>query len=102
MPASILQTYLRLHLLDLGGDDSRLHKLKAAASELAGGFAEAPATALPVFLATLRPDEGVGDAFANVGGAIERQLDHLPRCLPRRDCDNSIQGGGVASLGGSN
>jgi hypothetical protein len=73
MPASILQTYLRLHLLDLGGDDSRLHKLKAAASELAGGFAEAPATALPVFLATLRPDEGVGDAFANVGGAIERQ-----------------------------
>lgn len=71
MPASILQTYLRLNLLELGGEDSRLEKLKAAASELAEGFVEAPKDALPVFLATLRSDQEVGGDFTTIAAAIE-------------------------------
>lgn len=69
--ASILKTYLRLNLLELGGDDSRLEKLDAAASELAIGLSEAPEDALPVFLAVLRSDQEVGNAFIKVADAIE-------------------------------
>jgi hypothetical protein len=71
VPAAILQTYLRLNLLELGGDDSRLQKIEAAASELADDLAAAPGKALPIFLATLRSDQEVGDAFTDVAGAIE-------------------------------
>lgn len=71
MPATILKTYLRLNLLELGGEDSRLQKLEAAASEIASGLAEVPEDALPIFLATLRSDEEVGDAFTEVANAIE-------------------------------
>ncbi|MDO8687535.1 MAG: GTPase-associated system all-helical protein GASH [Dehalococcoidales bacterium] len=73
MPASVLQTYLRLNLLELGGDDFRLQKLGLAASKLADSFARAPSDALPVFLATLRSDQEVGDALTEVADAIESQ-----------------------------
>lgn len=73
VPASILKTYLRLNLLELGSEDSRLQKLEAAASKLADAFAKAPEDALPIFLATLRSDQEVGDAFSEVASAIESQ-----------------------------
>lgn len=68
---SILQTYLRHNLLDLEGDDGRLEKLNSAATEFADRLARAPADALPVFLAVLRPDGEVGASLNEVAGAIE-------------------------------
>lgn len=73
MPATILKTYLRLNLLELGGDDTRLQKLEAAASELADGFAAEPKKALPIFLATMLPDQGLEGQFSEVANAIESQ-----------------------------
>jgi len=67
---SILITYLRLNLLELDGDDTRLHKLGAAASELADDFARTPEDALPVFLACLKNDGDDSSAFDGVANAI--------------------------------
>jgi len=67
---SILITYLRLNLLELDGDDTRLHKLGAAASELADDFARTPEDALPVFLACLKNDDDDSSAFDGVANAI--------------------------------
>lgn len=71
MEASILKTYLRLNLLNLEGDDTRLEKLGTAASALSNGLASQPKNALPIFLGTLRPDDQVGEAFSEVSKAIE-------------------------------
>lgn len=74
MTTSVLQTFLRTSLLDLGADDSRLNKLLAAASKLADEFARTPVSAIPVFLAAIKfnADE-CGDAFDRVAAAIEQE-----------------------------
>lgn len=68
---SILQTYLRHNLLDLEGEDARLEKLNAAATEFADALARAPENALGIFLAAVRPDEELGASLNDVASAIE-------------------------------
>lgn len=71
MAASVLQTYLRLQLLELGGEDERLQKLTAASNTLAAAFAEAPKTALSVFIAVLSQKEAFD--FSAVAAAVENE-----------------------------
>src|SRR5476649_1355016 len=71
MAALVLQTYLRLQLLELGGEDERLKKLATASSNLARTFAESPKSALPIFIATLCGVESF--EFSAVATAIENE-----------------------------
>lgn len=74
MTTSVLQTFLRTSLLDLGADDSRLNKLKAASTELANEFARSPASAIPVLLAAVKfDDDECGGAFDRVAAVIEQE-----------------------------
>lgn len=70
MSQSILITYLRLNLLELGGEDSRLEKLNSAASELADSYARTPEDALPVLIACIGNQDEQHEAFENVATAI--------------------------------
>lgn len=72
MATSVLQTFLRLNLLDLDGDDSRLTKLESAAADLADSFARTPTAGVPVFLATLDAKVPAADSLAPVAAAIEK------------------------------
>jgi hypothetical protein len=67
----VLQTFLRMNLLDLAGDDSRLQKLEAAATDLADRCARDPSSALPILMAALQP-EPAAEALGEVGTIIER------------------------------
>ena len=74
MTGSVLQTFLRTNLLDLGADDSRLQKLLAAATELADELARSPASAIPILLAAIKFDENdCGGAFERVAAVIEQE-----------------------------
>lgn len=62
MAASVLQTFVRENLIDLDGDDTRLVKLQAAATELSAVCAARPITvAFPIFLAALRSEDEPDD-----------------------------------------
>lgn len=71
MDASILKTFLRLNLIDLGGDDNRLQKLESAANLLGRIYAKSPIKALPVFLGVLSDAPPNGEVFVEVGEKIE-------------------------------
>lgn len=73
MPASVIQTFLRANLLDLGGDDLRLSKLQAAATDLARTLASKPTSAMPVFLGAINFAGSKDDdaSFEEVAKAIE-------------------------------
>lgn len=71
MAASVLQIFLRLQLLELNGDDSRLQKLEAAATELAGKFSAAPINALAAFLAVLDNASVTAESVPQAAEAIE-------------------------------
>jgi GTPase-associated system helical domain len=73
MSASILQTYLRQGIFDLGSEDDRLVKLSTAAVGLSSKYAKTPIDVLPVFFEALRFDGEAGKAFGAVEQAIEAQ-----------------------------
>lgn len=73
MSAAVLQTFMRASLIDLEGDDTRLAKLKEAATALAAQFGARPISlAIPVLIAILRDDDkNPPDAFKDTSRTIE-------------------------------
>lgn len=74
MPTEVLQTFSRLNLIEFGGDDTRLEKLKAAATALTRAYTEDLQQAISVLLALTSPASGVDPAtLEHVGTAIEQE-----------------------------
>lgn len=76
MTASVLQSFLRESLLELeGDDDTRLNKLRAAATAVAADFAARPlALAFPALFAALaQEDEATHEALDQVAQAVEAE-----------------------------
>lgn len=71
MTTPILQEFLRLRLLDIGPEDSRLKKLKEAASGLAEEFVAAPESAMPMLLAAWDPTVGEDVTLLKIGSSVE-------------------------------
>ena len=72
MQRSVLQDFLRLRLLDIGAEDSRLDKLHKVCEELAQRFSAEPRTALPPLLAALSPTSGDDPALLAIGSVVEK------------------------------
>jgi len=71
--SDVLQDFLNLGLLDIDGDDSRLEKLRSAASELAAQMKESPRTAIYHTLVVSADDPSPTDAsFADVAQHVEK------------------------------
>jgi hypothetical protein len=71
--SDILQEFLNLGLLDIEGDDSRLEKLRGAASELAGQMKTSPRMAIYHTLVVSSDDPSPTDAsFADVAEQVEK------------------------------
>lgn len=73
MTTSILQEFLRLRLLDIGPDDSRLGKLVSVADELAEKFKSNPDFALTCLLAAWDSHVGEDPALLTIGLDVESQ-----------------------------
>ncbi len=73
MATTVLQAFMRANLIDLEGEDTRLDKLKEAATALAAEFGARPIKmAIPVLLSVLRDDaQNPSDAFDATSRAIE-------------------------------
>lgn len=73
MATTVLQAFMRANLIDLEGEDTRLEKLKEAATTLASEFGARPIKmAIPALLSVLREDaRNPDDAFDATSGAIE-------------------------------
>ncbi len=75
MPAAVLQAFMQVSLIDLGGEDSRLDKLQAASSGLADDYRAWPLSmAIPALMSILRDDDkNAANAFDHTASAIENQ-----------------------------
>ena len=73
MSAAVFQAFMRASLIDLEGDDTRLAKLKEAATALAAEFVVRPiSVAIPALMAILRDDDkNPPGAFEATSRAIE-------------------------------
>jgi hypothetical protein len=73
MATTVLQAFMRANLIDLDGDDTRLAKLREAATALAAEFGARPISmAIPALVAILRDDaQNPGGAFEDTSRAIE-------------------------------
>lgn len=71
---TVLQAFMRANLIDLEGEDTRLEKLKEAATALASEFGARPIKmAIPALLSVLRDDaQNPSDAFDATSRAIEK------------------------------
>lgn len=72
MQRSVLQDFLRLRLLDIGAEDSRLDKLHKVCEELAQRFSAEPRTALPPLLAAIDPTSADAPALLAIGSVVEK------------------------------
>lgn len=71
MQSNILQDFLRLRLLDIGAEDTRLEKLGSACEELAQRYAVKPSAALTPLLAAWDPTAGEDPALLAVGQVVQ-------------------------------
>jgi hypothetical protein len=72
MKTSVLQEFLNLRLLNIGADDSRLEKLRAACHELAQRYAAEPKIAMAPLLASWDPCAGLDPALVAVGELLQK------------------------------
>ena len=72
MGTSVLQDFLNLRLLNIGGDDTRLEKLSDACDELGEQYATEPKAALTPLLAAWDPAAGSDPALLAIGELLQR------------------------------
>lgn len=71
MQTNILQAFLNERLLEIGADDTRLEKLKAASAELSKQYAKEPNLALGPLLAAWDPDAGEDADLIKLGSVVQ-------------------------------
>lgn len=72
MQTNVLQEFLNLRLLNIGGDDSRLEKLGDACHELAQQYAAEPKVAMASLLAAWDPAAGPHPTLVAIGELLQK------------------------------
>lgn len=72
MSIPVLQSFLRVRLLSVGADDSRLDKLSEVATELGASLARNPAEAIPLALCAWDPSISNDPAFQHIKELLEK------------------------------
>jgi len=72
MQINVLQEFLNLRLLNIGGEDSRLEKLGDACSELAQQYAGEPKVAMASLLAAWDPAAGPHPTLVAIGELLQK------------------------------
>jgi hypothetical protein len=72
LTTSIIQSFLRLRLLDIGADDTRLAKLNEVSAELAATFVNEPVRATAIILVACDPAVTTDPALDEIAAVVEK------------------------------